>query len=141
MREIPGTHLRFRDVYPDVAQAYERLGSATQEWGPLEKKTRELVKLGTAIGCRHEGAVHSHTRRALDAGASAEEVRHVVLLALTTIGFPGMMAALTWVEDVLPADGAAETPPPGRDCFESHPRLDLPAILARRRSNRRIMLR
>jgi 4-carboxymuconolactone decarboxylase len=69
--------------------------------GPLDKKTRELVKLGIAIGNRHEGGTHSHTRRALDAGATPDEVRHVALMALTTIGFPAAMAALTWVEDIL----------------------------------------
>jgi AhpD family alkylhydroperoxidase len=105
MRKLPGTFKRFLETYPDVAKAYEQLGKATQDWGPLEKKTRELVKLGVAVGNRHEGAVHSHTRRALDAGATPDEVRHVVLLALTTIGFPNMMAALTWVEDVLNTDG------------------------------------
>jgi alkylhydroperoxidase/carboxymuconolactone decarboxylase family protein YurZ len=40
-------------------------------------------------------------RRALAAGATADECRHVVLLATTTLGFPAMMAALSWVEDVL----------------------------------------
>ena len=104
MRQIPENHRRFQESYPEVARIYEELGRATQEWGPLDKKTRELVKLGVAVGNRHEGAVHSHTRRALDAGASADEVRHVVLLALTTIGFPNMTAALTWVEDVLRSD-------------------------------------
>jgi 4-carboxymuconolactone decarboxylase len=104
MREIPATHRNFRDDYPEIARAYEAVGKATQEWGPLDKKTRELVKLGIAVGNRHEGAVHSHTRRALDAGATLEEIRHVVLLSLTTIGFPNMTAALTWVEDVLQPD-------------------------------------
>jgi hypothetical protein len=33
-----------------------------------------------AIGARLEGAVHSHTRRALEARATAEEIYHVVLL-------------------------------------------------------------
>jgi len=105
MRKVPGTFKRFLETYPDVAKAYEQLGKATQDWGPLEKKTRELVKLGVAVGNRHEGAVHSHTRRALDAGATPDEVRHVVLLSLTTIGFPNMMAAMTWVEDVLKVEG------------------------------------
>ena len=104
MRAIPPTHRRFREAYPEIARAYEELGRATQEWGPLDKKTRELVKLGVAVGNRHEGAVHSHARRALDAGATPEELRHVVVLALTTIGFPNMTAALTWVEDVLGAE-------------------------------------
>jgi AhpD family alkylhydroperoxidase len=105
MHEVPQTHRRFQEAYPEIARAYEQLGQATQEWGPLEKKTRELVKLGIAVGNRHEGAVHAHTRRALDAGAAPDEIRHVVLLALTTIGFPNMTAALTWVEDVLQSEG------------------------------------
>jgi len=101
MRPIPESHLQFRESYPEIARAYEELGRATQEWGPLDQKTRELVKLALAIGHRHEGGTHSHTRRALDAGATPDEVRHVVLLGLTTLGFPSMLAALTWVEDVL----------------------------------------
>src|SRR4051812_45823179 len=106
MRSIPATHLSFRTSYPEIAIAYEQLGKVTQEWGPLDKKTRELVKLAIAVGNRHEGGVHAHTRRALDAGASMDEVRHVVLLALTSIGFPGMIASLTWVEDVLSGEAS-----------------------------------
>ena len=101
MRKIPPQHKSFLEAYPDVARAYEQLGSATQEWGPLDKKTRELIKLGVAIGSRHEGAVHSHTRRCLDSGAAPDEIRHCVLLSMTTIGFPNAMAAMSWAEDVL----------------------------------------
>ena len=108
MRQIPSTHLKFQESYPDVAAAYERLGGATQEWGPLDKKTRELVKLGVAVGNRHEGSVHSHTRRALDSGASPDEVRQAVLLSLTTIGFPSMIAALTWIEDIQQMEHPAD---------------------------------
>jgi 4-carboxymuconolactone decarboxylase len=57
-----------------------------------------------AIGARLEGAVHSHTRRALEEGATPEEIHHVVLLSLTTLGFPHTIAALTWVEDDLKID-------------------------------------
>jgi alkylhydroperoxidase/carboxymuconolactone decarboxylase family protein YurZ len=86
--------------YPELFEAYEALGDACQKAGPIDAKTRALVKLGIAVGTRQEGAVHSHARRSLEAGASIEEVRHVVLMATTTIGFPAMMAALSWVEDV-----------------------------------------
>ena len=54
-----------------------------------------------AIGGRMEGAVHAHVRRALDAGASAQEIRHVVTLAVPTLGFPTTVAAFTWVEEIL----------------------------------------
>jgi alkylhydroperoxidase/carboxymuconolactone decarboxylase family protein YurZ len=59
------------------------------------------VKLALAVGARLEGAVHSHTRRAVEAGCSADEIRHVILLSTTTIGFPSMMATFSWVDDVL----------------------------------------
>jgi 4-carboxymuconolactone decarboxylase len=101
---LPPRYQRFRDEQPRIVEAYEALGEATLATGPLDRRTAELVKLGIAVGARLEGAVHAHARRALDAGASADEVRHAVRLALTTVGFPAMMAALTWVEDVLSAD-------------------------------------
>lgn len=99
--KIPGRFLRFQQQYPEVSKAYAALGEATQAAGPLDARTRALTKLALAMGARMEGAVHSHTRKALEAGCSAEEVRHVALLATTTLGFPHMMAALSWVDDVI----------------------------------------
>jgi len=100
MPKVPGWYKDQKKKYPEVFRSYEELGDACRKAGPLDGKTAALVKLAIAVGTRHEGAVHSHTRRSLDAGATIEECRHVVLLALTTIGFPAMMAALSWVEDV-----------------------------------------
>ncbi|MGH7829266.1 MAG: carboxymuconolactone decarboxylase family protein [Candidatus Binatia bacterium] len=98
---LPRSYEAFKRGHSRIWQAYDRLGGMLHEAGPLDEKSRELVKLGISIGGKLEGAVHSHTARALKAGATADEIRHVVLLALTTVGFPSMMAALTWVEDVL----------------------------------------
>ena len=100
-RKIPARFVKFQNDHPKVFKAYAALGAATQEAGPLPRKTRALVKLAIALGARMEGAVHSHTRRALEAGCTPREIRHVVLLATTTIGFPAMMSALSWVEDIL----------------------------------------
>ena len=41
--------------------------------------------------------------RIVGAGASADEVRHAVLMALTTTGFPRTVAALEWAAEVLEA--------------------------------------
>ena len=82
-------------------RAVEALGEATQSAGLLDNKTRALVKLAIAVGALQEGAVHSHTRRALQAKCAADELRHVGVLAITTIGFPSTMAAMSWVEDIL----------------------------------------
>lgn len=92
---------RFGKAFPAVAAAYEALGLATRAAGPLDDRTRALVKLALAIGAWREGAVHSAAGRALAAGCSAAAIRHVVVLAITTLGFPSTMAAMRWVDDVL----------------------------------------
>ena len=105
MRELPKPYRQFTGENPAVARAYEALGEACAKAGPLDERTRELVKLGMAIGGRLEGAVHAHARRALAAGATAEQIRHVVALAAPTVGFPTTVAAYTWVEEVLARRG------------------------------------
>lgn len=101
MAELPQPFRRFEAANAPVVRAYEALGEACAEAGPLDAKTRELIKLAMAIGGRLEGAVHAHARRALGAGATAAEIQHVVTLAIPTVGFPTTVAAFTWVEDVI----------------------------------------
>ena len=48
-----------------------------------------------------ETGVESHTHRALDAGASEHEIEHAVMLAIDTLGFSTMMAALTWSKQAI----------------------------------------
>ncbi len=99
--KIPNRYLRFQQEYPEIGSAYEALGDAVHKSGPLDKKTRALIKLGISGGAMLEGAFHSHVRKALSAGASPEEIRQVAFLALPTIGFPSMMALQSWADDVL----------------------------------------
>jgi AhpD family alkylhydroperoxidase len=101
MSKLPKTYSKFIEKYPNVAAAYHGLGEAAAAAGPLDDKTRELVKIGIAIGARQEGGVRSHVRKAREAGATADEIRHACLQATTTVGFPTMMAGLSWAEDVL----------------------------------------
>ena len=101
MSEIPKRYQKFHEEFPQVAQSYESLGDAVHNAGPLDEKTRALIKVAVSTGARLEGAVHSHTRKALKAGVSPEELKHAVMLALPTIGLPSAMAALSWVEDII----------------------------------------
>lgn len=100
-QDLPKAYQHFMKKYPTIWAAYDQLGATVHRQGPLDEKSRELVKLGVAVGAGLEGAVHSHVRKALAAGASPEEIRQVALLAIPTVGFPTMMAALTWIEDEL----------------------------------------
>jgi 4-carboxymuconolactone decarboxylase len=98
---LPGIYQDFIQHYPKIGLAYDKLGNVCHEGGPLDKKTRQLIKLGVAIGLISEGAVRSHARRALQDGATVDEIRHAVLLSFTTAGFPAMIAAYKWVEEVI----------------------------------------
>jgi 4-carboxymuconolactone decarboxylase len=101
MKELPGRYQQFKRQFPKISQVYDDIGRLTAEAGPLDEKLVQLIKLGMAVASAQEGAVHSHTRRALEAGATREEIRQVALLALTTVGFPRMMAGLSWIDDLL----------------------------------------
>lgn len=92
---------RISERYPTIWQAYQQLGKACTEVGPLDSRTQRLTKLALAIALGSEGAVHSHVRRALDEGVTADELLHVALLSIPTIGFSKGIAALTWIEDVV----------------------------------------
>ena len=101
MNYLPDIYKEFKQQFPEVAKAYDELAVKCHGWGPLDEKTRRLIKLGIAIGSSSEGGVRSHARRALEEGITADELRHAMLLALTTAGFPTMIAAMKWVEEVI----------------------------------------
>ncbi len=101
MTYLPDIYQEFKQQFPETAKAYDELAVKCHGWGPLEEKTRRLIKLGIAIGLSSEGGVRSHARRALEEGITFDELHHAVLLAFTTAGFPTMIAAMKWVDEVI----------------------------------------
>ena len=99
--QLPHHYKSVKQRYPKVSAALENLGTAVREAGPIDHKTSHLIQLAGAAGIRAEGSVHSHTRRAIEAGATPEEVKHAILLLTSTIGFPSVAAALSWVDEEL----------------------------------------
>ncbi|MGD8700231.1 MAG: carboxymuconolactone decarboxylase family protein [Gemmatimonadales bacterium] len=100
---LPALYQRIRRRFPDIVETHEAFAGACYDVGPLDPSTRHLVKLGIAIGASRQGAVASHVRQALEAGATPEEIEHAALLAAPTVGFPAAAAALSWIEEVFEA--------------------------------------
>lgn len=101
-QKIPSKHYqKLTKMFPDVLQAVENLGTTVRDAGPIDKKTSELIQLAVAAASQSTGSVHSHTRRAVQAGASEEEIYHTLLLLVSTIGFPKVAAALSWISDIV----------------------------------------
>jgi 4-carboxymuconolactone decarboxylase len=98
---LPEVYQHFQRRFPAVKEAFDALGTAEHDAGPLGEKERRLIKLGIAVGAESEGGVRSHVRKLLGIGVTEEEILHSIVLALTTIGFPATNAALSWAEQVL----------------------------------------
>jgi alkylhydroperoxidase/carboxymuconolactone decarboxylase family protein YurZ len=101
MGKLPEQYEYISGKFKDYHAALRKLGEAARKAGPIDEKTGHLIQLAAAAAIRSEGSVHSHARRALEAGASAEEVYHALLMITSTIGFPTVSAAISWVDDVI----------------------------------------
>lgn len=94
--KLPSTYKRFISKFPELGAAHESVAKAVEQAGPLDAKTCALVKIGICIGAGLESALRSHVRRALQHGATTEEIEQAVLLAMNTVGFPSTVAAWSW---------------------------------------------
>ena len=108
--KLPAGAARIAKQHPDIWAAYGQLGAACADAGPLDAHTRRLVKLALAVAAQSEGAVHSHTRRGVDEGLTTEELLHVALLAIPSIGLAKAVAAMTWIEDMMEKGETAKGP-------------------------------
>jgi AhpD family alkylhydroperoxidase len=99
-KDIPTWYTTLEERHPKFMTAVKELGKAVRQEGPLDEKTAHLVQLAAAAALRSEGGVHSHAKRALEAGAKPDEIFHAIILLTSTIGFPTVSAALSWVADV-----------------------------------------
>ena len=85
----------FIEGHPDIYEAYSRFGKAVHEQGgPLEERTRWLIKVALSAAYGFRKAQLTHMAKALEAGCTPEELEHTLLLVAPTGGFPRMMEAL-----------------------------------------------
>ena len=110
---LPKAYQQMRRDHPELVKTYEALGEACKAAGPLDERSAALVKLALALGAGLEGASHSAVRKALVAGCTRDELLHVAHLGTTTIGFPAMMRARSWVMDVVDETKPSSTPKRG----------------------------
>lgn len=101
MRKFSQTLIDFIEEYPEVWKAHESAGVASHSSGPLDAKTSHLIQAAAAASRQLRGSMHSHIVQAVEAGATPQEVMHMVVLLTNTIGFPGMMIAYRWAREIL----------------------------------------
>ncbi|MGQ2912196.1 carboxymuconolactone decarboxylase family protein [Aeromicrobium sp.] len=71
-----------RRAAPDMQRAYAALGEAVFKGdGTVPAKYRELIAIGVAVTTQCPFCIDSHTRAAVDAGATPEELGEAVMVA------------------------------------------------------------
>ena len=100
-KDLPKTFKEFVGKFPEIGKAHEMIAKAVDGYGPLDRKTCELVKIGLSVGGGMESATKSHVRRALEHGATEAEIEQAVLLAYNTCGFPRTVMAWQWARQQI----------------------------------------
>ena len=71
---------------PNVAQGFFDLAKSVKQYSPLDEKTNELIIIGIFVAHRGLRGLNTHIERAMEEGATKEEVIAAILLALPIIG-------------------------------------------------------
>ena len=94
LKEVPKLYADFKARFPEILAKNEELGIQIHEQGgPLDEKTRWLIKLGISAAAKQTTGVATHIKRAREAGATEAEIQHALLLVIPSCGFPTFMEA------------------------------------------------
>lgn len=92
----------FKAMHTEVYKAYEAYGKVVhEEGGPIEEKTRWLIKVAISAVEQYPYALRTHIHKALNAGCTRKEIEHAILLVAPTAGFPKAMEAIMILRDEL----------------------------------------
>lgn len=69
-------------ISPDITRGYATIGGAGKKTNHLDEKTRELIAAACAITLRCDGCISVHTKAALAAGATREELVEALGVAI-----------------------------------------------------------
>ncbi|MGI6332249.1 MAG: carboxymuconolactone decarboxylase family protein [Zhaonellaceae bacterium] len=85
----------FMEKHGNIYEAYEDYGKLIHyQGGPLDEKTRWLIKVSLSTACQYEYALRTHIIKAIKAGCSREEIEHAIMLVAPTAGFPKTMEGI-----------------------------------------------
>ena len=101
MKDLHKIFTEFKKDFPKVDLSYEMLGKEIHEKsGPLTDKVRWLIKIATSGASHHLRALETHIAKAREAAVTEEEIKHTLLMLITTTGFPTFMEAYSVYKDM-----------------------------------------
>ncbi len=101
MEDIHKIFSQFKEEFPEIHEKHEALGKEVHEkGGPLDGKSRWLIKMAISGACNHKRALETHIRKARAAGINEDEIKHALLLLIPTAGFPAFMKSYAVLKSI-----------------------------------------
>lgn len=110
--EVPGWVQKMHQQKPAALEAYTALRHSVMEEGALSRKEKEWILVGVNAARRYERSMIYHTRGALDAGSTTEELAEILLPCILSRGLPAWLEgykALDYAQRYLGESAPAET--------------------------------
>ena len=82
---------KISEQYPKLAGPFMVFLRRVEEEGVLSTKTKELISVALAVACRCKWCIAFHTKNALDAGATEDEIMEACFVATLMAGGPALM--------------------------------------------------
>ena len=103
MKDLHEIFTAFKNDFPQVYVDHETLGKEIHEKsGPLPEKSRWLIKIAISGASHRLIALETHILKAREAGVTDEEIKHALLMLITTTGFPTFMEAYAAFKNMKP---------------------------------------
>ncbi len=99
---------RMEALDPALSEKATRLRDHVFAEGKLPRRTKELIYLGMCCAMRFPDGIRIHARRALEYGATPEEVYEAVALSVVGAGIPAYREAIILLRDLLWPAGAGQ---------------------------------
>ena len=91
LKEINEAFKKLAKDMPEQHKGFRDLMLATLKEGKLDLKTKELIALALGIASGCEWCIVIHTKKALEAGATREEILEAAYVAVLMAGGPAVM--------------------------------------------------
>jgi len=88
--KVPDWAETISQIMPELLGPWMEIRSRVMADGALPRKVKELILLGINLVRRYPSGIESHTRGAMDAGATKEEVMEAILTAILSSAAPAM---------------------------------------------------
>ncbi|MCD6488736.1 MAG: carboxymuconolactone decarboxylase family protein [Desulfurococcales archaeon] len=100
LREFYRSIVFWRKTMPEQTNAFMKLLESVDKPGALDTKTKELIAVAASVASQCKWCIAFHVKKALECGASPNEIREASWVAVVMAGGPAL-AHMQLVEKAL----------------------------------------